>query len=243
MSKKQKEIWKVYNNVFDQFTFRTLEKLRSKGLIDELKSTISLGKEANIFTAQRGSDVVCLKIYRLQSCDFNKMYEYIRSDPRFSELQHQRRKIIFAWSQREYRNLMKVREAGVNAPTVYGYVDHVLVMEFIGDAQESRAAPLLKDLIPEHTEKFFGKVVKNMQLLWKHKLVHGDLSHYNILNHNEEPVLIDFSHGTTSEAPNFRELWIRDCTTIANYFAKLGVKIDAAELYKVVTGKKLSSMA
>ncbi len=239
VAKKQREAWKVYNNVFDQFTFRTLEKLRSKGLFDELKSTVALGKEANVFTALRGEETVCLKIYRLQACDFNRMYEYIRLDPRFSRLQHQRRKVIFGWTQREYRNLLKAREGGIRSPTVYGYSDHVLLMEFIGDPVTSRAAPLLKELIPHDPEKFFAKVVENMRLLWKNKLVHGDLSHYNILNYDEEPVFIDFSHATTEEVQNYRELWIRDCATIARFFAKLGVKTDAASLYTKITGKKL----
>ena len=52
MVKKTREKWKTYENVFDQFTLRTLFKLSSQGHFDELKSPISIGKEANVFTAE-----------------------------------------------------------------------------------------------------------------------------------------------------------------------------------------------
>src|SRR3989338_6419316 len=164
MSNKNRDIWKVRHNVFDQFTLRTIDKLASKGVFDELKSAVSLGKEANIFTATRCSELVCVKIYRLESCDFKKMYDYIRQDLRFQGLKHQKRQVIFGWTQREYRNLMKMREAGISAPKPIAFLNHVLVMEFIGEGD--LATPQLKDLLPENPAHFFSLVLKEMQMLW-----------------------------------------------------------------------------
>ena len=232
MSNKNRDIWKVRHNVFDLFTLRTIDKLASKGVFDELKSAVSLGKEANIFTARRGTELVCVKIYRLESCDFKKMYDYIRQDVRFQDLKHQKRQVIFAWTQREYRNLMKMREAGISAPTPIAFLNHVLVMEFIGEGDVP--AQKLKDFLPENSVHFFSLVLKEMQQLWKQQMVHGDLSHYNILNHNEKPIFIDFSHSTTKQSPIYTELWQRDIKTIAQFFAKQRVTIDAAQLQRQI---------
>ena len=89
----------------------------SSGHIDGLESPISVGKESNVFSAKKGNDRVIVKIYRLETCDFNRMYDYIKYDRRYVTLRKQKRKVIFAWAQREYRNLLKAREAGINVPT------------------------------------------------------------------------------------------------------------------------------
>ena len=78
-----KEKFKTMHNVFDEFTNRTLFKLISEGYIEGLESPISIGKEANIFSAKRkDSSRVIVKIYRLENCDFNKMDDYIKKNPK-----------------------------------------------------------------------------------------------------------------------------------------------------------------
>jgi len=129
-----KEEFKTYEGVFDNFTLRTIFELSSKGYFEDLESPISIGKESNVFSAlTREKRRVIVKIYRLETTDFNKMYSYIRTDPRFTGLKKQRRKIIFAWCQREYRNLLKAREAGVSAPFPIAFKNNVLIEEFIGN--------------------------------------------------------------------------------------------------------------
>lgn len=232
MARKTKEEWKVFENVFDSSTVRTLHSLSAKGHFDGLRSPVSLGKEANVFVAEKGDDLVCVKIYRLSSANFNAMYSYIRNDPRFEGLKHQKRKIIFAWCQREYRNLMRAREAGVSCPKPIAFADNVLVMEFVGD---ERSAPLLKDALPHDAQKFYDATVQNMRKLNKAGLVHADLSEYNILNHYEEPVLIDFSHSTLLKTPNADELLKRDIKNVCRYFRKLGLKVTEEAIKKKIS--------
>ncbi|MBU0461079.1 MAG: serine protein kinase RIO, partial [Nanoarchaeota archaeon] len=66
MAKTVREKFKTYGNVFDQFTIRNLFELSSKGYFEEMKSPISIGKEANIFSAEKqdGTKII-VKIYRL----------------------------------------------------------------------------------------------------------------------------------------------------------------------------------
>jgi RIO kinase 1 len=225
MAKKSKEIWKVYKNVFDDFTTKLLFKLITQGIFEGLEGPVKIGKEANIFTALRkDSTRVIVKIYRLHSCNFNKMYDYIKLDPRFTNLKKKRREVIFAWVQREHRNLIKARAAGVRVPTALTSLYNIVVLEFIGDEE---IAMQLKDHRPLDREKFFDAVVENMRLLYKKAgIVHGDLSEFNILNYKEHPVFIDFSQSTTIDSPNAEELLERDVRNICRFFRKIGMKPD-----------------
>ena len=157
MAKRAREEWKTYDGVFDAFTNRTLFKLISQGHFEGLIGPISIGKEANVFSARTKTGKVAVKIYRLETCDFNRMYEYIKYDPEFMSIKKQRRKVVFTWAQREFRNLIKARKMGIRVPKPINVLNNVLVMEFIG---EDTAALKLKDHIPEDLADFYKKTIK-----------------------------------------------------------------------------------
>ena len=219
-----KEKFKTEHGVFDEFTSQTLFKLSTEGLFHYLVSPISIGKESNVFAAQTTEGTfVAVKIYRLENCDFNRMYDYIKFDPRFTGLLKRRRKVIFAWAKREYRNLLLAREAGVACPTPLSFKNNVLVEEFIGDTS---AAPRLTNAKPKNPGVFFKKIIKDITLMYQNNLTHGDLSAYNILNYKEKPILIDFSQATLSKSQRFEELFERDVRIVCTHFQKLGIDAD-----------------
>lgn len=223
-SRKSREEWKIYKNVFDEFTNRNLFTLSTQGHFKELEVPIALGKEANVFYAEKedGTSVI-VKIYRLENCNFNKMYEYITSDPRFTGLENQKRKVIFSWVQREFRNLMIAREK-IKVPIPLVFKDNILVMEYIGGEEP---APQLKDKTPKDPELFLNKIINNTKLLCDAGLIHGDLSNFNILIHDEEPVFIDFSQATPITTSGARILLERDIKNVLNAFKRImNVDID-----------------
>ncbi|MBW2969635.1 serine protein kinase RIO [Candidatus Woesearchaeota archaeon] len=232
MGTKHKEKFKTLKQVFDLFTEKNLFKLISQGYIDGLESPISIGKEANIFTAKKDDETRIVKIYRLQTCDFNKMYDYIKADPRYLGLKNKRREVIFAWAHREYRNLLKAREAEARVPTPYVVLSNILIMEFIGDEQP--AQKLTKDK-PENPKEFFEEVVKQMKKLYKAGLVHADLSGFNILNLNQKPVFIDMSQTTPLNNQNAQEYLKRDIYNVCTLFKKWGVEADEEQVLKEIT--------
>ena len=233
---KPKEDFKTWGDVFDQFTQRTVYKLISQGHFEGLESPISIGKEANIFSARKKDGTqIMVKIYRLETCDFNRMNEYIRDDPRYPNLKGGKRNTIFAWVQREYRNLIKAREANINVPIPMAYSNNVLLLEFIGDV--GIIAPKLKDDVPQNPKKFFDVVVNNMKKLYKSGFVHADLSAFNILNHNETPVFIDFSQATPLQSSRAHEYLDRDVKNICVFFRKIGLKVAEEETKKKIIGK------
>ncbi|MBU1202172.1 MAG: serine protein kinase RIO [Nanoarchaeota archaeon] len=226
---KSKEKWKVYKNVFSEFSRKNLFKLTSEGHFEELKTPIFIGKEANIFSARTKDETqVIVKIYRLENCNFNKMYEYIAADPRYLRTKKQKRSIVFSWTQREFKNLMIAREA-IRVPTPITFKSNILVMEMIGDP-----APMLKDKRPKKPKEFLKKIVVNIQKLKERGLVHGDLSEFNILNHDEEPIFIDFSQGTLLISPNAYSLYDRDLNNIRRFFKKMISEKEIEEVIKSV---------
>ena len=231
MTYSHPERFKTYKNVFDTHSERALFKLASQGHFDELVSPITLGKEANIFTAwnNREKKTVIVKIYRLENCDFNRLYDYIKFDPRFSALKKQPRKIIFMWCKREFRNLMIAREAGIRCPTPRTFLDNILVMEFIGDEY---ASPKVKDQIPKDIDKFYKKTIDYLFKLIDAGLVHGDLSEYNILNYKDTPVFIDFSQATPVKSINAIQLAERDVNNLNRFFKKHGAAIIDNDVLK-----------
>ncbi len=230
-----RERFKVYQNVFSDYTNKNLQKLCSQGYFNiDLMIPISVGKESNVFLSKSNKGFVIVKIYRVESCDFFKMYNYLKFDSRYIGLKKQKRKIVFSWCQREYRNLMKARELGVNVPTPYTFKDSIIIMESIGG---EFPATKLKDATPKNKNVFFKKVIENMRKLYKGGMVHGDLSEFNILNLSQEPYFIDFSQSTTKDSLNFKELLERDINNITRYFTKIGVKIDKEKIGKMITNE------
>ncbi len=231
MTNKVREEWKVYKDVFDEFTLRTLHKLSTQGHFDELESPIAVGKESNVYVALKGNKKIAVKIYLLQACNFKRMYDYIKQDVRYTKLRKARRQIIFSWVQREYRNIMVAREVNADVPKPIAVLNNVLVLEFLGN---ENPAPRVKDEWPKNKDKFFNSVIENMKKLHKAGIVHADLSEYNILNWNDRPYLIDFSQGTSTKSLNADELLDRDIRNISKFFNKIGVKTSEEELKKKV---------
>ncbi len=89
-------------------------------------------------------------------------------------------------------------------------------MEWIG---HGTAAPVVKNHPPDDPEAFGEQCFREVARLKHAGYVHGDLSEYNILNYDEQPVLIDFSHMTLLTAPNSKELLERDMQNLERYFS------------------------
>jgi len=232
---KDSEIYKIMASVFDQSTLLTLCKLVNRGVFEMIYGAVSTGKEANVFCASdRDGNFLAVKIYRIATSDFKTMHKYLIADPRYVRIPHERRRVIFAWASREFKNLQRAHEAGVRAPKPVDHEKNVLVMEFLGE--NGIPYPRMKDRAPDDPAKAFEMIVEDMRLLYqKARLVHADLSEYNILI-TPEPYMIDFSMGTDTESPMSESYLERDIVNIVKYFEKLGVKSDVLEIKRYVMG-------
>ena len=222
---------KVSSEIFDKATLQVLYKLANQGHLDVLNGAISTGKEANVLKGIKDDgSIVAVKIYRIATSDFKKMQYYIAGDPRFNVRSSNKRQLINNWVNKEFRNLTRLKDAGVYVPEAITSLSNVLIIEFIGD-EEGNPAPTVKNLPPQDPNDFYEKLVDQMdKFINKANLIHGDLSTYNILNYDEEPVIIDVSQSVVRDHIIANELLERDIKNISFEFSKMGVDTSIEDL-------------
>lgn len=223
----------VIESVFDERTVFLLNKLLMNGPLERIEGTISAGKEAHVYLAyDLSGKEVAIKIYKIDSNTSKWMRNYIIGDPRFKKIPHNTSKIVFLWASKEFKNLQRAYKAGLRVPKPIYIKNNMLVMEYIGFGPIP--APLLKDIKdPINIKEVFDEVLQFIKLLYqKAKLVHGDLSEFNILYHNQKPVIIDISQAVSIQHPKADIYLTRDIKNIFNYFEKQGILLpDPKKFY------------
>ena len=222
--------------VFDQATRMVVYKFMTEGVLDEVHGVVSAGKEARVYWGKNkeGKDLA-VKIYLTSSAEFKKgMFKYIEGDYRFKGVKHDTRSLIFAWAQKEYRNLEQAARAKVNVPKPIAVKNNVLVMEFIG--KDGVSAPSLKEQAPTNPEKTYRLLLTYLRRLYRDAdLVHADLSEYNIMMWRSKPVVFDMSQSVPSSHPLAQSLLQRDLVNVNKFFSRLGVRVlSADEAYRLV---------
>lgn len=230
---------KIFEKVFDRQTIMTIHNLATKGLFDVLEYIVSTGKEAHVFAAiDVSGNTRAVKIFKKETTDFKKMIDYIKDDIRFKNLRKDRRNLVYAWTKKEYRNLLLGNKAKLPIPVPLGYKENVIVMEFIGE--DGKPAPRLKDYKPtkKELEDFQEQIITFVAQLYLAGLVHADLSEYNILVQDGKLIVIDFAQGLLLNHPRAKEFYQRDIKNLANYFRKNGLQISYDEFYEKVKTRK-----
>uniref|UniRef100_A0A1A9WUJ8 Serine/threonine-protein kinase RIO3 n=1 Tax=Glossina brevipalpis TaxID=37001 RepID=A0A1A9WUJ8_9MUSC len=235
-----------------------LYKLINNQILEQIDGIISTGKEAVILHAYpnplfAGSDPkltkimpkeCAVKIFKTTLNDFKQRDRYIKDDYRFKDRFNIRFSkqnnfiIINMWAEKEMFNLIRIKNVGINCPEVVILKKHVLVMSFVGD--QNRAAPKLKDALLSHSEwcSAYDEVVEAMHKLFNEaKLVHGDLSEYNILWHDSKCWFIDVAQSVEPHHPNALEFLMRDCNNITTFFSKKRVPrmYSKEQLFEYIT--------
>jgi len=227
------------DEVFDKQTLLVIYDFMTGGLIDSVHYPISTGKEGNVFyVTDEENEPYALKIFRTSTSTFKRYGKYIEGDPRFKGITGNKRKMIYAWTGKEFRNLQRYSEAGIRVPEPIDYNKNCLMMEYIGD--DRGPAPLLKDTPLEDPETTYKQVVGFIRDGFKKAhLVHGDLSEYNILMWEGEPVLIDCGQSITADHFNAKDFLLRDITNVNRFFRNRDVKVTPDDvLLKKITGEK-----
>ena len=211
--------------VFDKKTLMTIYDFMTSGYIDSVHYPISTGKEGNVFYATDGDgEPMALKIFRTSTSTFKRVAKYVEGDPRFRGITGNRWKLIYAWVNKEFKNLDRYAQAEIPVPEPITFSQNCLLMEYIGD--ESGPAPQLKDVVLEDPDETYEEVLSFIIEGWqKAHLVHGDLSEYNILMTEDGPVMIDVGQAMTSDHYNARELLARDIHNVNAFFRKRDAEV------------------
>ncbi len=236
MKNKRSEDYQVIEEVFDKSTLMVIYDFMNKGVIDEIHGVVSAGKEARVYWGKDpDGKELAIKIYLTSSADFKKgMIPYIEGDPRFAHVRRDTRSLIYTWAQKEFKNLRRAKEAGVNVPEPLAIQKNVLIMEFIG--KDGERAPLMKETVLEDAEKVFKQLLTSMKRLYsKGGLVHADLSEYNVMIWKGKPVIFDVAQSVLVKHPMADTFLRRDLENLHKYFKrKVSDIYSVDEMYKKV---------
>jgi RIO kinase 1 len=238
MKEKRSEEYDALEEVFDRSTLMTIYDLMNEGWIGEIYGAVKAGKESKLYWGRHPDGTeLAIKIYLTVAAEFKKgMLAYIAGDPRFEHVKRTPRSLIYTWARKEYRNLSEAYRAKVRVPKPFTVKNNVLLMEFIGE--KGITAPLLREIELSNPEKIYKRLLMYIKRLYvKAKLVHGDLSEYNVMIWKGKPVIFDISQAVPLEHPNATQFLFRDIENINRYFRKLGVKVQPSEeVFRRITG-------
>lgn len=242
---------------FEQgWLLQSLQSFYQEGVITDVLALVRGGKEANVYCCaadpdHTGETLLAAKVYR------PRMLRHLRNDSLYRE----RRQVLTAegravkgnehrilralgkktaygqevaqtsWLMYEYTTLQTLHAAGAAVPRPVAVNEQTILMGYVGDRQE--AAPTLNQirLDRDEAEPLFREVLRNVELMLRHGMVHGDLSAYNLLYWDGRLTLIDFPQvidpGTNASAC---AILARDLRRVCEYFARQGVAADPAAI-------------
>jgi RIO kinase 1 len=229
----------------------------------ERLGTLKSGKEAEVFLVERRSGArSCLlaeKRYRprnpapgeLRELGFSKGTIY-HNDAVYRQgwhlkardaravaksTRHGEEVIARLWPSNELEMLQRAWDAGVSVPYPVDRTDDGILMEYIGDRREAAPRLVAARLSAEQLGDAWRQLVEAVALLARARIVHSDLSVYNLLWWQGRLVVIDFPQAVDSvtnvDAVN---LLHRDVINVATWFGRHGVPVDAERVFARLLG-------
>ncbi|KAF9648187.1 RIO1-domain-containing protein [Thelephora ganbajun] len=215
--------------VLDPRTRIILYKMIGREIIYEVNGCVSTGKEANVYHALTPSKAhLALKIYKTSILVFKDRDRYVTGEHRFRRgYSKNPRKMVRLWAEKEMRNLRRLNAAGIRSPEPIEVRENILVMSFIGNS-EGWASPRLKDaehqIPPSSYYDLYQELLLTIRKIYHEcKLVHADLSEYNILYHDSHLYIIDVSQSVEHDHPRAFDFLRNDVKNTEEYFGRRGV--------------------
>jgi len=217
----------------------TLERLLEEGIISEVHGRLQSGKEAEVFIVQYGEQVVAAKVYKdraQRSFKNNSSYKEGREVRNSRDQRAMARGSSFgktaaedAWKSAEADALYKLHAAEVRVPTPVLFIDGVLLMELVLDAEGNTASRLIDaGLTAELAHAAYHDMLTQLVRMLTCDLIHGDLSPYNVLWGARGLTIIDFPQIVVAAQNNSAErFFLRDAENILGFFRQLDPRLNA----------------
>ncbi len=233
----------------------SLQPFYDQTLINDVLMRVKGGKEANVYLCKAEPkttlELVAAKVYRprsMRNLSNDALYregrELAVSDSGVNRRKDSRlaralkKKTDFgvqiahsAWLLSEYGALDKLHRLGAAVPKPVATAENAILLGYVGDTQ--RAAPTLHEVTlgSRELEPLFSEAMRNIELMLQHRMIHGDLSAYNILYWQGKITLIDFPQ--VVEAVKNRSAYFilqRDIERVCDYFMRQGLSRDPVAL-------------
>ncbi|KAF2197376.1 Serine/threonine-protein kinase Rio1 [Delitschia confertaspora ATCC 74209] len=233
--------------VLDPRTRMILLQLINRNIVSEIHGVLSTGKEANVYHAltipeptEENPDPLpihrAIKVYKTSILVFKDRDRYMTGEFRFRQGYNKsnNRAMVKLWAEKEMRNLKRIYNAGIPCPEPLYLRLHVLVMAFLGD-RKGWPAPRLRDvkfegLTGEEEEQkwkdIYIQLLSYMRIMYQVcRLVHADLSEYNLLYHEGKLFVIDVSQSVEHDHPQSLEFLRMDIKNVSDFFRTKNVDV------------------
>ncbi|MGM0702945.1 MAG: PA4780 family RIO1-like protein kinase [Pseudomonadota bacterium] len=225
---------------------KRLQPLLDDGLIDEVVAQLMSGKEAQVYVVRSAGELRCAKVFKeARQRSFKQAVQYqegrkvrnsrqgraMAKKTRYGQKEQEQ-----AWLNAEVDALYRLAGAGVRVPQPYGFIDGVLLMEMISDA-EGLTAPRLDDvtLSAEEAREYYEKIIRDVVKMLCAGLIHGDLSEFNVLLAADGPVIIDLPQAVDAAGNNSAEMMFeRDVDNMRRYFGRFAPELLATDYGKEI---------
>ena len=183
-----------------------------------------------VYVVRCGDDTRCAKIYKEATHrSFRQAVDY--TENRKTKNSRQARAMAkgtrfgrqaqeAAWQSAEVDALYRLAAAGVRVPRPYNFLDGVLLMDMVADANGD-AAPRLNDVCftAEEARTHHRTLLDEVVRMLGAGIVHGDLSEFNILLAHDGPVIIDLPQAVDAAGNNHaKRMLLRDVDNLRNFF-------------------------
>eukprot|EP00816_Leptocylindrus_hargravesii_P001419 CAMPEP_0196821068 /NCGR_PEP_ID=MMETSP1362-20130617/77654_1 /TAXON_ID=163516 /ORGANISM="Leptocylindrus danicus, Strain CCMP1856" /LENGTH=465 /DNA_ID=CAMNT_0042200131 /DNA_START=33 /DNA_END=1430 /DNA_ORIENTATION=- len=227
----------------DPRTRLILFRLLSNGYLAKIDGCLSTGKEANVYYGRsggNGENEYAIKIYKTSILVFKDRDKYVSGEHRWRKgyCKSNPRKMVKVWAEKEMRNYKRLHAAGIPCPEPHLLKSNVLIMQFLGE--NGWPSPRLRDAGLSNKrirEAYVQTVIIMRRMFQRCKLVHGDLSEYNLLWHNNEVYVIDVSQSVESDHPSALDFLRKDVANVNDFFRKAGELdvMSTRQLFEFIT--------
>jgi RIO kinase 1 len=136
------------------------------------------------------------------------------------------------WARNEMTMLGRLWEAGASVPYPVQISGTELIMQYLGD--ESSGAPRLVNaqLDRDGIEEMYHQAVEVLRIMTLARIVHADLSPYNLLVWDERLWVIDLPQAVDIAVnPNGYEFLHRDVVNVLTWFQRKGIECEPDEVF------------
>lgn len=211
-----------------------LNALVKRGIVEALGSPLGVGKESDVYDAKGRRDTrIALKFHRLGRISFRQTRRtrgYVAERAHTSWIYQARMA-----ATREFSAMKRASRARVPVPRPIGQNRHLVAMGMFEGSELSRIK-----VMPEPASTLRRILLKLRLLFCDARLVHGDLSEYNILMaESGQFVFIDWPQSVATSDPGANELLTRDVSNLVKFFARRhSVFVPVQEALDFVKAKK-----